>query len=318
MIDESILEQAKRMTWRAERWVHALKSGAHRSRLLGNAGEFAEHREYERGDDPRHIDWRAFARTGKPVLRRFEHAAERKATLVLDRSASMAWRGFASTGVSKQERAATLLLTLGLVLQGQGDRVGVVVLDETANDTTKSALDKSARNKRAHSPAALTLAPTRSRDELLRFAQAFVTPGGAPSVVPELTSLAEGSRDRHLLVVATDALDPGFEEEANPFAALLGTTCELHVLHVLHEDERTLSPQGPALLEGLEGESPLELELTSDVIERYQARLSKLDTALETHVTAVGGRLHRHHTGEDPVLQLAQIVTPRRAERRAV
>lgn len=305
MIDESILEQAKRITWRAERFVDALKSGMHRSRLFGSAGEFSEHREYERGDDPRHLDWRAFARTGKPMMRRFEHAAERRATLVLDRSASMNWSGFSGAGESKQERAATLLLTLGLVLQGQGDRVGVVVIDEE-------------KSEHSQQPTELRLAPTRSRDELLRFTQVFATPGiGAPAVADSLEALCMELRDRHLLVIATDALDLRFVEGTSPFSALLGSPCELHLLHLLHSDERAPTPRKPARFEGLEGEASVELELSQEVIARYQARLSQLETHLETHVTEVGGLFHSLDTGQDPVLQLAEIVARRAPRRRS-
>ena len=35
----------------------------------GGSAEFQEHRPYAPGDDPRRIDWLAFARTGQPVTK---------------------------------------------------------------------------------------------------------------------------------------------------------------------------------------------------------------------------------------------------------
>jgi uncharacterized protein (DUF58 family) len=46
--------------------------------------EYAESREYARGDDARHIDWRLTARTGKPHTKLFQAERERLTLIVAD------------------------------------------------------------------------------------------------------------------------------------------------------------------------------------------------------------------------------------------
>ena len=45
--------------------VEGTLAGAHRSPLKGPSSEFADHKAYGLGDDPKHIDWRVLARTDK-------------------------------------------------------------------------------------------------------------------------------------------------------------------------------------------------------------------------------------------------------------
>ena len=43
------------------------------------------------GDDPRLLDWRAFARSDRHTIKRFEQESQLEAALVLDASGSMGW-----------------------------------------------------------------------------------------------------------------------------------------------------------------------------------------------------------------------------------
>ena len=44
-------------------------AGAHKSPLSGFAVEFAGHREYVPGDDPKHIDWRVYFNRDKYFIK---------------------------------------------------------------------------------------------------------------------------------------------------------------------------------------------------------------------------------------------------------
>ncbi len=66
----------------------------------GQAGEFAgtasgasldfqDHRAYQPGDDPRHINWQAYARTGQHTMKLFREEVRPVIELVMDVSASM-------------------------------------------------------------------------------------------------------------------------------------------------------------------------------------------------------------------------------------
>ena len=55
----------------------------------GSSIDFQDHRQYALGDDPRHIDWRAYARTDSYVMKLFREEISPMVDLVLDLSASM-------------------------------------------------------------------------------------------------------------------------------------------------------------------------------------------------------------------------------------
>lgn len=63
--------------------------GAVRSAALGRAIEFADYRPYAVGDEPRLLDWRVYARTGRLFVKRHHEERERRLTLLLDTSASL-------------------------------------------------------------------------------------------------------------------------------------------------------------------------------------------------------------------------------------
>ena len=60
-----------------------------RSRALGSGIEFADHRAYEAGDDPRQLDWHVYARTERLLIRLFEENKELEIDFLVDYSASM-------------------------------------------------------------------------------------------------------------------------------------------------------------------------------------------------------------------------------------
>jgi uncharacterized protein (DUF58 family) len=62
--------------------------GEVRSSITGRAIEFADYRTYVSGDEPRLLDWRVYARTGKAYVRRQLEDRERMLTVMLDVSGS--------------------------------------------------------------------------------------------------------------------------------------------------------------------------------------------------------------------------------------
>src|SRR3954471_6769054 len=76
------------------RWiVDGFLSGLHRSPRKGFSVEFADFRPYQPGDDLRYVDWKIAARADRWVVKQYEEETNLRATLVLDVSRSMDWRG---------------------------------------------------------------------------------------------------------------------------------------------------------------------------------------------------------------------------------
>lgn len=64
--------------------ARSVRAGVSPSRVSGNGLDFARLREYRAGDPLRHIDWRAWARIGEPVVKEFHEEAPARSALILD------------------------------------------------------------------------------------------------------------------------------------------------------------------------------------------------------------------------------------------
>jgi uncharacterized protein (DUF58 family) len=126
MIDPVTLMKIKSMEMRARVIVEGFWKGIHRSPYHGFSVEFTEYRQYTPGDDPRHIDWRLYARSDRFYIKKFEDETNLRCNILVDHSKSM---GYGSVGYSKAQYAGTLAATLAYFLFTQGDAVGLATFD---------------------------------------------------------------------------------------------------------------------------------------------------------------------------------------------
>jgi len=90
----------------------------------GISGEFSGFSPYQPGDDPRHIDWRATARTREPMTRQWEGESQQPIVIVVDVSASLWFEFQRSTDHRPIDRAldlAVLIAAAGLARQAPVD-----------------------------------------------------------------------------------------------------------------------------------------------------------------------------------------------------
>jgi uncharacterized protein (DUF58 family) len=102
-------------------------AGAHKSPLSGFAVEFAGHREYVPGDDPKHVDWRVYYTRDKYFVKQYELETNFVCHLVLDVSASMRY------GEGREQKllyAAQLAMALGYSVIRQSDKVSLFTFDD--------------------------------------------------------------------------------------------------------------------------------------------------------------------------------------------
>ena len=84
-----------RYALRTPRGLPAGMVGLHQGARAGSSLEFKEHRDYEPGDDLRHIDWNAYARSDHLVVKLFHEEVTPHLDVILDGSRSMALAGTA-------------------------------------------------------------------------------------------------------------------------------------------------------------------------------------------------------------------------------
>ncbi|MEZ5797748.1 MAG: DUF58 domain-containing protein [Paracoccaceae bacterium] len=105
----------------------AERPGATATRRRGQGHEIREIRPFAEGDDPRHIDAAASARSGSPHVRSFHEDRERSLLLIADFRAPMLW---GTQGRLRSVAAAQALAIAGWRAVLQGGSVGVVALTD--------------------------------------------------------------------------------------------------------------------------------------------------------------------------------------------
>jgi uncharacterized protein (DUF58 family) len=126
-----------RLSLAVRRRARSPYAGAVRSVSRGRALEFAAHRPYTPGDDPRLIDWRAYSRLDRVFLKQFDEERARRVTLLLDASASMGALGpdDDAPDAHKGLFARRLAAALAWVALGRGDGVRAVLLKSGRAET---------------------------------------------------------------------------------------------------------------------------------------------------------------------------------------
>ena len=113
----------RRLEWTVLRRLDGAIHGNYRTLFRGFGLDLAELREYQYGDDVRHIDWNVTARTGQPYVRQFHEDREVTAWFLLDLSPSL---DFGSSDVRKRGVSAEFVSVLARLLTRNGNRVGAM------------------------------------------------------------------------------------------------------------------------------------------------------------------------------------------------
>jgi uncharacterized protein (DUF58 family) len=163
--------------------VEGFLSGLHSSPYKGFSVEFAEHREYTPGDDPRHLDYRMLGRTDRLYVKQYEEETNMRVQVLLDSSGSM---GYSHQGrLSKLEYGCYLTAILAYLMTRQQDWVGLSTFD------TQVRLDM----PEGSSP--------RHLNEIMHQLEA-VRPGGQTDIPETLHRLANRFQRRRLIVLISD------------------------------------------------------------------------------------------------------------------
>ena len=90
-LEPEALARVKNLSVVAHGVVEGFISGLHSSPFKGFSVEFAEHREYTAGDDPRHLDYRMLGRTDRLYVKQYEEETNMRVQILLDTSGSMGY-----------------------------------------------------------------------------------------------------------------------------------------------------------------------------------------------------------------------------------
>ena len=275
--DPEVLARIGRLELRARMVVEGIITGLHKSPYHGTAVEFADHRAYVAGDDPRHIDWKVYGRLGRFVIKKFEEETNLRAHIVLDCSESMR---FSHGGqLSKYDYGGTLAASLAYLLNRQHDSVGLTLFDSKIRkrvppSTGKNVLNLIGEIMQATEPAEKT---------------------GLDGVFSEL---AESLPRRGMVIVISDLFAPR-EEIASGLQAFSFRGHDVVVFHVLDETELTFPFEGNTLFKGLEDYPEINAD-PRQLREAYVAVFEEYLREIE-RIVSTGGFDYQRSLTSDPL-----------------
>jgi uncharacterized protein (DUF58 family) len=190
----------RRVEWTVMRRLDGLLHGDYRTLFRGYGLDLADLREYQYGDDVRHIDWNVTARLQTPYVREYHEDREITAWFLLDLSQSV---NFGSQLVRKKSISTDFVALLARVLTRRGNRVGALYYGERVDG----------------------MIPARSgRRQVLNILHAMQsqpeTPSSSGTNLGELLRAAElAMRRRSLVFVVSDFISaPGWSESLGRLA----------------------------------------------------------------------------------------------------
>jgi uncharacterized protein (DUF58 family) len=214
-LEPTALARVKNLAVVARGVVEGFISGLHSSPYKGFSVEFAEHREYSSGDDPRHLDYRMLARTDRLYIKQYEEETNMRVQILLDTSGSMGYSH--DERLTKLEYGSYLTSVLSYLMTRQQDSVGLTSFD------TAVRLDMPARSSPRHF------------NDMMRWLEA-IEPGGDTDIAETLHRLANRFKRRCLIVLISDLYDEP-EEVIRALHHFRHRRHEVILFHVLDKAE---------------------------------------------------------------------------------
>jgi uncharacterized protein (DUF58 family) len=273
-----------RLRLQARRIAEGAWVGLHPSHRRGAGLEFAGHRSYMPGDDLRWLDQRAFLRHERLLIKQFTTETERTLRLVVDATASMAYRSEPSL-LRKLDMAALLAAALTRIAVRSGDRSGLDFI---------GGVDAAPLPVSGGMPAF-----ERALIELTRLEAGGNVGTTRADLERSLALVTQRAPRGTLIVVLSDLLELG--DAAPEVFAALGTAGRQAILvQILDPLEASFTLEGPVRLKASEG--ALEVE-TNATLSRagYLEALAALQARFRDAVRAHGGELLICRTDDDAV-----------------
>jgi len=169
--------------------TRGLLEGGRYALLHSRSLEFDDLRPYVRGDDVRDIDWKASARSGSVLIKRFVDEKHHKILLVADAGRNMT--AASPSGEAKVDVATNILGAIGLITLKRADQIGMVYGDDRGCVNVRQGRGE-----------------THIESMLHRYYGHTLANAGASDISCQLDYVATHYRHRMLIVVVSDEPEP--------------------------------------------------------------------------------------------------------------
>ena len=281
----------ERLEWTVLRRLDGLLQGDYRTLWRGSGLDLADLREYQHGDDVRHIDWNVTARLQSPHVRQFTEDRDLTAWFLLDLSGSV---DFGSDERTKHALAESFVAVLARMLTRHGNRVGAVFYRQGVEGV---------------------LPPGSGRMQVLRLLARMRerTPAatGAGTRLADLLQAAESwLRRRSLVFVLSDFISaPGWDKPLGRLAR----RHELLALRLYDPLEMALPDAGLMTVQDAETGEQIFVDTSDPAFRaRFEALAGQAETALRAALASAGVDALELATDDDLMATLLRFVALRR------
>ena len=238
--------------------------GDHKSPFHGFAIEFAGHRGYVPGDDVKHIDWKAYYKMGKYLIKQYAQETNFISHIVIDVSESMK---FEYKHGSKINYAAYMATAMSNVIVNQSDSLGAFFFDNRVLSTIKAI---------------------GSEEIIAKIASEFRgTELKNPSAIGKVLShIAEQISRRRIVFIISDFF-ADIEDTFTGIKRLLDDKHEVVLLQIIDPLELNFDIPGRVELIELEGTDRLEVSGAS-IKELYEKNFNEFLTQFRTKARMLG------------------------------
>ena len=245
LLDPALMARLDTLEVLTHRVFRGRQKGERRSRKKGVSIDFADYRDYSRGDDTRFIDWNIFARLEKLFIKLFLEEEDLAFYVIVDTSASMNF----GTPLTKFDYARRLAAALSYVALQNQDKIGVTAFSQRGTEVFRPARGKGQLPKIL---TALSRLEIQERTSLKQSLKDFVLRNTQPGIV----------------VLISDFLDEEPYEEA--LKQFFLRNYEVYLIHLLSPEERKPTEVGHLELIDSETGEKQEISLTENLMEQYQ------------------------------------------------
>ncbi len=259
----------------ARQLVEGLMMGRHRSPFKGASVEFVEHRDYYPGDDIRHIDWRAYGKSGRYYVKEFEDETNLRAHVLVDVSASMSYAG---KHLSKLQYARMLAAALAWLLLSQRDSVGMMTFDSGIRDQVK---------------------PSSNRDTFRRIIEILeaTIPRADAGLADALDSVLPTIGRRSMLILISDCFDD-IEKLRKTLQRFRHARHEVVIFRIATPEEEEFPFDRPTQFRNLENADDRLLVDPARLRKEYLRQYAAFATTLKKECGAIGIDCRRILTSE--------------------
>ena len=269
LLDAALIARISQLDYTSKKIFAGKLKGERRRKKRGESVEFADHRPYVVGDDPRHIDWNVYGRLDRLFLKLFLEEEDLALNIVIDASES------GDCGEPNKflymQKLAMALGYIGLV------NFNRVTVNAIGGEFRTPGAENGARELDAPSSIVTAIRDLRGRrrtQDLARFVCAL-EPGGTAPFTEACKRIALSRRGKGVMIVLSDFfVKEGYD---TGLRLLVGRGYDVFLIQVLSPQE--VDPVGPHGLGGdlrlkdVEDGDVAEVTISAPLLKRYKANL---------------------------------------------